>query len=256
MKAVRLTAKRKHRKRRDVAVEILDNRADDVLSILEGSDRFDAETEDYDTYVEAILRKHGVLNDGVMVLPFRLRRRRTTSSIDAPHWKSVGRGNVRGEISLPGLALGEGEGWRNFSLAAWTPARHTGGMDHLRPFSSVTAPQFEARRVLDGTWVVRVDLPRGLTRHVEDFKTEQEAKQWIKRDSAAWLKRFEGGRHMPLVENVKGKAKPSVKDKEASDSAREASIKGGMARSAALTPERRSELARVAAVTRWKVTKS
>jgi hypothetical protein len=46
-------------------------------------------------------------------------------------------------------------------------------------------------------WIVRVELPRGLTRLVDGFKSEQQAKDWIKRDSAAWLKRVEGGKFGP-----------------------------------------------------------
>jgi hypothetical protein len=56
--------------------------------------------------------------------------------------------------------------------------------------------KFVAREVDDGSgWSVLVTLPNGLSRRVDAFKTEQEAKSWIRRDSAAWLKRTEGGQH-------------------------------------------------------------
>jgi hypothetical protein len=56
-------------------------------------------------------------------------------------------------------------------------------------------PKFTARGGLDGLWTVNVELPLGLTRRVDGFKSRQEARDWITRDSVAWLKRFEGGRH-------------------------------------------------------------
>ena len=46
-------------------------------------------------------------------------------------------------------------------------------------------------------WSVHVELPRGLTRLVDGFKCEQQAKDWIKRDSAAWLERMEGANAGP-----------------------------------------------------------
>jgi hypothetical protein len=56
--------------------------------------------------------------------------------------------------------------------------------------------KFIARKLEDGSgWSVLVTLPNGLSRRVDGFKTEREAKSWIRRDSAAWLRRTEGGQH-------------------------------------------------------------
>jgi len=80
MKAVRFAAKRAHRKRREVAVEFLEDRAADISSILDDSDPFDDGTGKFDNDLEAILRKHGVLKDRGVFLPFKLHDRRVSSS--------------------------------------------------------------------------------------------------------------------------------------------------------------------------------
>ena len=38
-------------------------------------------------------------------------------------------------------------------------------------------------------WYVLVEWPDGVVRHVHKFKTEAEARTWIDRESAAWLKK-------------------------------------------------------------------
>lgn len=43
-------------------------------------------------------------------------------------------------------------------------------------------------------WHVIVTLPNGVTRRVDGFTTAQDAREWIRRDSSAWLKRIEGGK--------------------------------------------------------------
>jgi hypothetical protein len=53
------------------------------LSILEGFDPFDAGPNSTITYVEAVLRKHGVLEDDVIVLPSFLASRAAPSSVNA-----------------------------------------------------------------------------------------------------------------------------------------------------------------------------
>ena len=64
--------------------------------------------------------------------------------------------------------------------------------------SMVDAPQkttFEAVQIKMGPeWSVRLTLPNGEQPHLGGFKTEAEAIEWIKRESAAWLKGYEGGR--------------------------------------------------------------
>jgi len=68
-------------------------------------------------------------------------------------------------------------------------------MAENHPFSIVTKPQFTARRGLNGLWFVHLQLPRGLSRRIDGFHSQQAANDWIKLDSAAWLKRMEGGQH-------------------------------------------------------------
>jgi hypothetical protein len=42
-------------------------------------------------------------------------------------------------------------------------------------------------------WYVLIKLPNGQHPQLGNFKTEAEAREWIARESAAWLKKFEGG---------------------------------------------------------------
>jgi hypothetical protein len=42
---------------------------------------------------------------------------------------------------------------------------------------------------------VRVTLPDGRQPQIDGFKTRSEAQRWIKAQSAAWLKMYEGGKH-------------------------------------------------------------
>ena len=44
-------------------------------------------------------------------------------------------------------------------------------------------------------WCVRAKPPKGTPALLGGFKTEEEAREWIKRKSPAWLKEFEGGRY-------------------------------------------------------------
>ena len=64
--------------------------------------------------------------------------------------------------------------------------------------SMVNPPQkttFEAVQIKMGPeWYVRVTLPNGEQPHLGGFKTEAEGIEWIKHQSAAWLKGYEGGR--------------------------------------------------------------
>ena len=46
----------------------------------------------------------------------------------------------------------------------------------------------------DGQFHVRVTLPGGKQSQVDDFRTESEARRWIRAQSAAWLKMYEGGK--------------------------------------------------------------
>jgi hypothetical protein len=61
---------------------------------------------------------------------------------------------------------------------------------------AIVPRRFKAVQTSDASsWYVLVALPRGLTRRVNGFETEQKAKDWIARDAAAWLKRTEGGKY-------------------------------------------------------------
>ncbi len=44
-------------------------------------------------------------------------------------------------------------------------------------------------------WFVRVTPPRGNQLQLGGFKREEEAREWIARKSAAWLKDYESGRN-------------------------------------------------------------
>jgi len=44
-------------------------------------------------------------------------------------------------------------------------------------------------------WCVRATFPDCASRQLGGFTTEEEARQWIERQSAAWLKQYEGGRY-------------------------------------------------------------
>ena len=55
--------------------------------------------------------------------------------------------------------------------------------------------RFEAVEGKDGEWYVRLTLPGGRQPHIDGFKTEAEAHRWIKGQSAAWLKQYEGGKY-------------------------------------------------------------
>jgi hypothetical protein len=55
-----------------------------------------------------------------------------------------------------------------------------------------------------------------------------------------------------LAKAVVDLATGEIEDKKPSASARNGGLKGGKARAGALTPEQRSEIARIAAAARWK----
>jgi hypothetical protein len=55
--------------------------------------------------------------------------------------------------------------------------------------------RFEAAETKGGEWYVRLTLPGGRQPQIDGFKTEAEARRWIKAQSAAWLKMYEGGKY-------------------------------------------------------------
>jgi hypothetical protein len=44
-------------------------------------------------------------------------------------------------------------------------------------------------------WYVRITLPHGEQIHIDEFISEAEARAWIDDKSAAWLKKYRGGRY-------------------------------------------------------------
>ena len=44
-------------------------------------------------------------------------------------------------------------------------------------------------------WYVRATAPKRIPLQLGGFKTEEEAREWIKRKSLEWLKEFEGGKY-------------------------------------------------------------
>lgn len=55
-----------------------------------------------------------------------------------------------------------------------------------------------------------------------------------------------------LVDQATGQVAPPAEETARTKASRKGGIKGGVARSAALTPEQRAEIARTAAQARWK----
>jgi len=56
--------------------------------------------------------------------------------------------------------------------------------------------KFEAIQLKDRSgWYVRLTLPDGRQPQIDGFKTQSEARKWIKVQSTAWLKMYEGGRY-------------------------------------------------------------
>jgi hypothetical protein len=56
--------------------------------------------------------------------------------------------------------------------------------------------KFDVIRLKDRPgWYSRPTLPGGRQPQIDDFKTQAEARKWIKAQSTAWLKMYEGGRY-------------------------------------------------------------
>ena len=63
--------------------------------------------------------------------------------------------------------------------------------------AEASQPAFVAFELMDRSgWGALVTLSRGRTRNIYGFKSKQEAEEWIRRDSVAWLERTEGGHHV------------------------------------------------------------
>ena len=92
---------------------------------------------------------------------------------------STGNGSVKG-----GLLLAS-----NFALARLVVHPHNETMEnHVQP-----KPAFEPIEAENGEWYVRLSLPGGRQPIVEGFKSEGEAREWIKTGSIAWIEKYEAG---------------------------------------------------------------
>jgi hypothetical protein len=64
---------------------------------------------------------------------------------------------------------------------------------HRRPRPEVIFEPVEMK--IGKGWYVLATPPKGTAAQLGGFKTEDEAREWIKRKSIAWLKEFEGGKY-------------------------------------------------------------
>ena len=60
--------------------------------------------------------------------------------------------------------------------------------------ASKSKARFDIVETKDGQWSVRVTLPGDRQQQIDDFRTESEARRWIKAQSATWLKMYESRR--------------------------------------------------------------
>ena len=79
---------------------------------------------------------------------------------------------------------------RDFALARLAVRRHNKKMG--APKSKARFNAVETRYGDD----VRLTLPGGKQPQIDGFKTASEAHRWIKAQSAAWLKMYEGGKYV------------------------------------------------------------
>ena len=62
--------------------------------------------------------------------------------------------------------------------------------------SSKRKTKFESVQMkAEPEWYVRITLPHGEEIHIDEFKTESEARSWIGDKSVSWLKKYRGGRY-------------------------------------------------------------
>jgi hypothetical protein len=82
--------------------------------------------------------------------------------------------------------------WRPiFSLARFRPQAHICKMAQSKPKVTFDALQKKGGR----SWYVRATLAHGQQPHIDGFTKKAEALAWIERESADWLKRYEGGKY-------------------------------------------------------------
>lgn len=76
-------------------------------------------------------------------------------------------------------------------LAPFARQPHNGCMASINP-----KVEFEPLQMGNRVgWYVRVTLPNGKQPNLGGFKTEAEAREWIARELAHWLKEIEDGRY-------------------------------------------------------------
>jgi hypothetical protein len=64
-------------------------------------------------------------------------------------------------------------------------------MTHIKP--NVDFEPVESK--VGQGWYVRATLPKGKQPQFGNFSTEVQAREWIKRRSLTWLRKYEGGRY-------------------------------------------------------------
>ena len=53
---------------------------------------------------------------------------------------------------------------------------------------------FEPFEATPGKWSIRLSLPGGRQPVIDGFKSEAEAREWIKTESIAWIEKYEAGK--------------------------------------------------------------
>jgi hypothetical protein len=77
-------------------------------------------------------------------------------------------------------------------------------MGNIKPKVEFEAIELKAKP----GWYVLVTLPHGNQPELGNFNTEIEAREWIKRRSPAWLKKYEQGRYAHA--RLKGERGPKI----------------------------------------------
>jgi hypothetical protein len=111
-----------------------------------------------------------------------------------------GRGRPPASGRAEGIAArGPAQKWfgAKFTLARTIAGPHNARMASPKSKLAPTKPRtrFDAVETKDGQWLVRLTLPGGGQPEIDGFRTQAEARRWIKGQSAVWLKMYEGGKY-------------------------------------------------------------
>jgi hypothetical protein len=79
---------------------------------------------------------------------------------------------------------------RGIPLAIWRGSPHNFKMADSKPKVIFDPLQMKDRK----SWCVRVTFPHGPQSQISGFSKKAEAIAWIERESADWLKQYEGGK--------------------------------------------------------------